>query len=726
MVKSQDKSFQSASERSFLVPRHGSELETARPSTLWIEEVSKDNGCQPQSKQNPSIPRHGAALETARPSTLRAWCGAGNGTHSATPRQGAALVTARPSMWRVWCGAGNGTHREGGSAPPSPPTERDLRRTWRAAGTPVGSLLQRGSPSPPPKWTKKPAKAEKRKQTKPKRKKEHATRKYKSETTRRKTQLHPRGAVRDQLSQRGRKDQKTAWQKGYWKKQGQAEAEAVQDHQQDSWCKPEGTGNHNNKGRKEDHRDKDKNNKGKELYDHGGFKDQRSKKGTYNKQHYYQRAFGSVTVGHRNYNNKQHKNKYYECESGVANFGGFYRSVSVVSRWPFNSSVCVVLRFFCAVLALVLHTLWWVVVLRRGAQVVGVVRTHPYAQPLCTPSWETWTRHHNKNSKTKNPWHGFRKNQRSTRSTNKRPKRKLGPLRKIPGGTQAHIGKDQAGIYKSTFEDQAKTRHTLVQTRLHPGTLWLRPGKAAAHFGKRPGRAAAHFGKDQAETRHTLEKTKRSLAQAAKNQAELGTRRTRPNGVWHTLEVWHTLANIKRSLAHFGKDQTKFGIRRIPGGDQVQYGEDQTKFGTRRTRPNEVWHILEKAKRSSAHFGEVHTWFGTLWKMPNEVWHTLEKTKRSLAHEEAQVEPGHTVEKTKRILAHSGKRAKWAQQQNGYMSVQGTCRTMVYTQYMHSGRGVPSCGMAVRPRGLPQRRRKPQPSNNLKTQHSPARTWHRC
>ena len=111
MEKSQDKGLQSASEHIFLVPRHGLELETARPSTLWIEEVSKDKGCQPQSKRNPSIPRHGAALETARPSTLRAWCGAGNGTHSATPRHGAALVTARPSTWRVWCGAGNGTHR---------------------------------------------------------------------------------------------------------------------------------------------------------------------------------------------------------------------------------------------------------------------------------------------------------------------------------------------------------------------------------------------------------------------------------------------------------------------------------------------------------------------------------------------------------------------------------------------------------------------------------------
>ena len=130
MEKSQDKSFQSASEHIFLVPRHGLELETARPSTLWIEEVSKDNGCQPQSKQNPSIPRHGAALETARPSTLRAWCGAGNGTHSATPRHGAALVKARPSTCRVWCGAGNGTHARGGTR-----ASRPHRSTTRPGGT---------------------------------------------------------------------------------------------------------------------------------------------------------------------------------------------------------------------------------------------------------------------------------------------------------------------------------------------------------------------------------------------------------------------------------------------------------------------------------------------------------------------------------------------------------------------------------------------------------------
>ena len=42
---------------------------------------------------------------------------------------------------------------------------------------------------------------------------------------------------------------------------------------------------------------------------------------------------------------------------------------------------------------------------------------------------------------------------------------------------------------------------------------------------------------------------------------------------------------------------------------------------------------------------------------------------------------------------------------------------MVNTQHKHSGRGVPSCGMAERPRGLPQRSRKPRPSNT--TKHNP-------
>ena len=53
------------------------------------------------------------------------------------------------------------------------------------------------------------------------------------------------------------------------------------------------------------------------------------------------------------------------------------------------------------------------------------------------------------------------------------------------------------------------------------------------------------------------------------------------------------------------------------------------------------------------------------------------------------------------------------------MSVQGACRTMVNTQHKHSGRGVPSCGMAERPRGLPQRRRKPHPSKSNTAQLEP-------
>ena len=116
--------------------------------------------------------------------------------------------------------------------------------------------------------------------------------------------------------------------------------------------------------------DKDKNKKGKELYDHGGFKDQRNKNGTYNKQHYHQKAFRSETEGNRSYNNKQHKNKYYECESGVASYSGFYRSVSIVSRRPRGE-----------------------VVGRREARAVGAGRAHSYVEPLCSPCWETWTRH---------------------------------------------------------------------------------------------------------------------------------------------------------------------------------------------------------------------------------------------------------------------------------------------------------------------------------------------
>ena len=266
MEKSQDKGFQSASEHIFWVPRHGLELEkTARPSMLWIVEVSKDKGCQPQSKQNPSIPRHGAALETARPSTLRAWCGAGNGTHSATPRHGAALVTARPSTWRVWCGAGNGTHTEGGSAPPSPPTENDPSRTWRAAGTPVGSLLQRGSPSPPPKRTKKTGEDGETEEDQTKSEEGARDEEEQDRVDKKKNAISSsRSSARSSTKPKVAKRAKTVWQKGHRKKQGQAEAEEVQDYLKDSRSKPEGTGNYNNKGKKEDHWDKDKNKEGKE------------------------------------------------------------------------------------------------------------------------------------------------------------------------------------------------------------------------------------------------------------------------------------------------------------------------------------------------------------------------------------------------------------------------------------------------------------------------------
>ena len=56
--------------------------------------------------------------------------------------------------------ADNTALASGGSAPLSPPTESGpARRTWRAAGTPVSGLFQRGSPSPPHKRTKKTGEA---------------------------------------------------------------------------------------------------------------------------------------------------------------------------------------------------------------------------------------------------------------------------------------------------------------------------------------------------------------------------------------------------------------------------------------------------------------------------------------------------------------------------------------------------------------------------------------
>ena len=227
MEESQDKGLQSASEHIFSVPRHGSELETARPSTLRAEEVSKDKGCQPQSKRNPSIPRHGAAL-----------------------------VTARPSTWRVWCGAGNGTHTEGGSAPPSPPTENDPSRTWRAAGTPVGSLLQRGSPSPPPKRTKKTGEDGETEEDQTKAEEGARDEEEQDRVDKKKNAISSsRSSARSSTKPKVAKRAKTVWQKGHRKKQGQAEAEEVQDYQKDSRSKPEGTGNYNNKGKKEDHRD---------------------------------------------------------------------------------------------------------------------------------------------------------------------------------------------------------------------------------------------------------------------------------------------------------------------------------------------------------------------------------------------------------------------------------------------------------------------------------------
>ena len=207
---------------------------------------------------------------------------------------------------------------------------------------------------------------------------------------------------------------------------------------------------------------------------------------------------------------------------------------------------------------------------------VDAGRSHnPYVEPKCSPPRQAPNRHKTRPQKQKqNYWHGFRTNQRRTRSTKKRPRRKPAAHRKRPNK-----------VWHFLVEDQA--------------TFWQRPGKDLAQFGK-----------DQAETWHNLVKS-----------------RQRPGTIWQR-----------------------------PGKDLAQFGKAQA-----------------------------------------ETWHNLEKTKRS--------------------LAQLGKRAILAQQQNGNMTAQGTCRTKKYTQHKHSGRGVPSCGMAERPRGLPQRSRKPRPSNT--TKHNP-------
>ncbi len=79
-------------------------------------------------------------------------------------RRGAAMAAAsngEPQAAAQKEGEGEGAKTspqspvDGGGAPVSPPA----RRTWRAAGTPVGGLFRKGSPSPPPKRPKKAGEA---------------------------------------------------------------------------------------------------------------------------------------------------------------------------------------------------------------------------------------------------------------------------------------------------------------------------------------------------------------------------------------------------------------------------------------------------------------------------------------------------------------------------------------------------------------------------------------
>ena len=120
-----------------------------------------------------------------------------------------------------------------------------------------------------------------------------------------------------------------------------------------------------------------------------------------------------------------------------------------------------------------------------------------------------------------------------------------------------------------------------------------------------------------------------------------------------------------------------------PGRVQAHFGKDQA----------EARHTLAKSRQTS----------GTLWQRPGKVQAHFGKD---------QAESRHTLEKSKQSLAQSRK---------GGILVQGHQSNIVAQEsvnanstYKHLSRGVPSCGMAERPRGLPQRRRKPRPSNTTK------------
>jgi hypothetical protein len=125
-----------------------------------------------------------------------------------------------------------------------------------------------------------------------------------------------------------------------------------------------------------------------------------------------------------------------------------------------------------------------------------------------------------------------------------------------------------------------------------------------------------------------------------------------------------------------------------PGIAQAHFGKDQA---TAR-------HTLVKPRQSS----------GTLWQRPGKVQAHFGKD---------QAESRHTLEKSKQSLAHSRIEGILAQGQQSNTVAQEMDKTNL--THMHLGRGVPSCGMAERPRGSPQRRRKPQPSKNNTPQLEP-------
>ena len=125
-----------------------------------------------------------------------------------------------------------------------------------------------------------------------------------------------------------------------------------------------------------------------------------------------------------------------------------------------------------------------------------------------------------------------------------------------------------------------------------------------------------------------------------------------------------------------------------PGRVQAHFGKDQA----------QARHTLDKSRQIS----------GTLWQRPGKVQAHFGKD---------QAESRHTLEKSKQSLAQLSTGGILVQAQQSNTVAQETDKTNV--TYMHLSRGVPSCGMADRPRGLPQRRRKPHPSKSNTAQLEP-------